>query len=403
MSAVPLDRRTVAVYLLCCTSGLLSFAPSPLEPFSLIFLCASGFAFFVVLSRGVHLPGRRIAANCLLLFLVSCFFSFFTAAWHGTPVGLWARGLAPFLILAAFWVAAPLASLNTAIDYLNAIQAGCLIWAAKVCVLGWSVLPSVLAGSLGRLTYAVPSTLVPYGIIGLTITLFNPSDFAKRVRLPAAFLFGFLILACGYRSQIAIAAIVSFVWLLRRSVPLALMALVVCGLLASAAFHVMEDTAFFQSKIERFEDTLNEGVSSRRMLEAKFAFDAFSESPFVGKGLGYQVPVDAIETNHDLGWVEASSVGYLHNIWLYLLMDLGVVGVMLYAGMVFAPLLNGLRFWRSNQLGSSVRFCVAMVIFSTITFSSFQACFRSIQVNLVLGIMVAIASSSLPNKDRNFA
>lgn len=404
LSSTPCTATQIAsIYVLCGLSGLLGFAPSVDEPISGVF--GAVLLFTLVTSIGTKDFTIRfdVIGLSIFAFLYLCLFSATGAIVNGTPISIWARGLVPFLVLAVYWVIPSRPLAGDLQHCVNAIQIGCLIWAVKVAILGWSFLPGVLHGSVGRLTYVVSSTLVPYGLIGLSLVLFNPDLRSKRTMPIQVLIFLFMIVACGYRSQIVIAAALLIMRTLRRNAILGMIAFGTVAILVSSSIALMRDTEFFSTKLERFEDGFENGFEGRRQLETEFAIDAFLESYMFGKGLGYQIPIWAIEDHGNLKHIDQATIGYLHNVWLYLLMDLGLAGAVAYCGFTVVPIWRGFVARHNHSQLGNLEVCIAVTLVSILMYSSVQACFRSIQVNLVIAFLAAISCSANSMRSRHRA
>ena len=121
----------------------------------------------------------------------------------------------------------------------------------------------------------------------------------------------------------------------------------------------------------------------------------FARSPVVGNGLQFPVPIAVTyfgRPDSDIGDL-GSTVGYLHNVWVYLLMDLGVVGLLAYVGCFAAAVLQARRMdWRKLRISN--RFAAVALIAILLLYCTVEAAFRQVQTNLILGLAAAILAKS---------
>jgi hypothetical protein len=140
--------------------------------------------------------------------------------------------------------------------------------------------------------------------------------------------------------------------------------------------------------VSRF-DSLGAERDTSRGLEWDYVFAMFSESPIVGKGLGWQVPADiAFYRVTGLDGSEAASVGFVHSLSGYLAMDLGIIGLMLYLIMV----LPRFRRWNSDDLQLFSLVALGLLLL----FCNTQASFRQIQTVLLIVALLKISDFHPP-------
>src|SRR5207237_1995184 len=119
-------------------------------------------------------------------------------------------------------------------------------------------------------------------------------------------------------------------------------------------------------------------LQSQRGVETLYGLKKFSEAPLVGKGLGFPVPLTVNQFGvQDPGPPgESDHVGYLHNVWVYLGMDLGVVGLMAYVVFFGAAVLAGLR---RGGLSDDALLASAVTVLALLIYFTVEAAFREIQ------------------------
>jgi len=379
-------------FLLIAQSALLPLVPDKLTFQTASFSATFGVLWLFWLTQPCRDSTSRRASLALGLFLLAVFFSCPIAIANGTSFGEWLRGCTPFLFLSIFYTLASARGATDALFILNALQGAALVWAVKILVVSSGQLSFLFSGTLDRLTYVTLDTLIPFGLLGFIVSLYNPSRFARRWRVVCVALFAFLILACAYRSQIVLCALATLGHpRLRRYFPLIALVAVVASTLPLGEVFPTSDVGPFGSvasrfhrlsEIRRFEDL------GTRAHEIRCAFGLFLESPIWGNGLGCPVPTYYV--------YESAYHRYIHNVWLYLLMDMGLIGLTFYV--LF--LVKSLRPTAGSDLDpqakalSRAQRCARMSIVGLILYATCQAAFRGIQFNLMLAALSIVATST---------
>jgi hypothetical protein len=380
----------------CFFLGLLPLVPSAYDPISLAF--AASFGFFLLTTVQEQLPARSVPASAwsLGLFYMLALLSVVTALHQGTSFGTWLRGLIPFLFLTSFIAYRGLGTLDDLQDAVDAIQLGACVWAVRIVAISGTALIQVLTGQLGRLTYVCMDTLVPFSLIGYLLAISNPSPRFARYRGLMLVGFGLLVVACAYRSHILL-CMAATTLTLYRSHPVVLFrvmlglggAVLVAGWFATETVTVLWDNVW-----ARFEDAIYSEDMGTRGWEIQYAWSQFLASPVWGNGLGHPIPVDVV---HDFSFAEdvgteSDSVGYIHNVWLYMLMDLGVSGFLAYVGFFLPAIVANLRSLRQRDRYHDLKYCALLTVAVMLIYTSCQAAFRLIQFNVVLGLLLAVLS-----------
>lgn len=393
--------RQKSLWLTGLCLGLLPLIPSASSPISLVFLASFGLLMWVT-AREPALEGPAPAAIIFLgLFYGLAFLSLFVAHSQGTAVSTWLRGLVPFLFLVSTLCYRGFRTIEDLQDAIDCLQAATCVWALKIFAMCGPAIVQVLTGQLGRLTYACMDTLIPFGLLGYLLALTNPSLRFARYRLLMLSGFGLLVVACAYRSHILLCVLATVI-VLYRSHPLVLVrsALGICavGLAACCCFPTFVETSLWENVGARFQDAMESDDLGTRGYEIEYAWNEFLLSPFWGHGLGHQIPVEVVfdfSASKDAGGDE-ESVGYIHNVWMYMLMDLGLTGFLAYVGYFLLPVLCAVQNWRIRDRYHDLQFCAAFTVTFLMIYTSCQAAFRLIQFNVVLGLLVAVLCVSPP-------
>ncbi|TCO80337.1 O-antigen ligase-like membrane protein [Plasticicumulans lactativorans] len=118
-----------------------------------------------------------------------------------------------------------------------------------------------------------------------------------------------------------------------------------------------------------------------RMEEYRIAWDHFRASPLVGHGLGVQHNIRFDAGNGE--WLD-TRVGYVHNWVMYVLMTGGLLGLGVYAAVLFGPAVLA---WRRCPRESGLPELTFATVAVMAVYGLFFAVFRLIPFNLVLGGM----------------
>jgi hypothetical protein len=306
---------------------------------------------------------------------------------NGVSAGDIGRGVVPFLFLSTYFVfnQLPDAYKDQLLIYFW-LAAG--IWASSIIVFNLPEFLASLRGDLLRLTFEVNAMLIPFGLIGLAISLYYES-LPKTWRRASAFVFCLLILTSGYRSQLALAAMMFLfryrnIFSIRSIFPLFL-------LMSSLGLYAVLNPAFVEMMITRFVYSLGDDV---RSLEVDFAMSVFSQSPLLGGGLGYPIPVQEVrpESLHDI--FDKRHVSYIHNFLAYALMCFGLVGTLLIAAIFLHPILRNIKSLFSMKYKQKQAAIISLLVL--LPYFQVSASFRQIQMWIVIsGLLVILQPRKL--------
>lgn len=382
--------------LVLASSALIPHPPNLRTPAAVVMVAACGSLlagwWVLVFHRLGRLP-KSTAGACLVGFLLLVLQSSLIASWHGTPLSQWFYGAIPFLFLTLYFPFLEVSRYDPRF-LLNAVLTAALVWLAKVILIASPGVSPVLSGDVERLTYVADMwrfLLLPFGMVGLTLALFAPTRFIRRIRWVVAPLFTIVALLSMYRGQ---AIVVGGIWLAyalwsraRRGERLA-----VATSLVVAAVWLLLGTRVGTSLRTRFQ-SLPAEIEGSRVSEIGYALEAFRESPVFGKGLGYPVPVEVSFAGDPQAMLMsgAESVGYVHNFVAYLLMDLGLGGFLAFAAFLFA----GMRRRRDDPRRDpdQLRTTGSLAVLALIFWMLVQASIRMIHTHLLLSALGAVLAS----------
>lgn len=389
-------------------AALMPFVPDQLSPLTVSFSFFFGLLAFlwmgkVALQRKYSLGIPSIALFC---FFLSILLSAPIALANGVSFAAWARGAVPFIFLSMYFFIAPIRREKDAFFILNTLHLASIVWLIKILIIVIAGAGKIISGEVTRLTFLTLDLTLPYSLVGLTISLFNPDPRAVKWRgwLTGAFLT--VIVGSAYRSQIilVIAVLIVYIFTQPRRKKITLFFLLFAT--GTVAISLIGQTQYWQDLVLRFQNFAQEGSSSRAM-EIRYALQHFMNSPIVGNGLGYQIPA---EVTFYGDWelikraVEVKSVGYIHNLWAYLLMDLGILGFLFYSSFTLGALINGC--WEIRSTSSQLKLGLVILLISLLMFFTISASFRQIQSNIIIATLIALlwhrGAEKSPESEGNF-
>jgi O-antigen ligase/polysaccharide polymerase Wzy-like membrane protein len=129
---------------------------------------------------------------------------------------------------------------------------------------------------------------------------------------------------------------------------------------------------------------LDENIMSR-VEEYKVAWAMFTESPWVGQGLGVRHHMK-FPAGH--GQFVEQEVGYIHNWVLYMLMVGGIVGFALYSWLIVGP---GVLLMRKRSLPVELRAALVTTLAAMTVYALSFAVFRLLSFNLLIAVCWGVA------------
>ena len=255
-----------------------------------------------------------------------------------------------------------------------------------------TALPDFISGTQARLTYVSQDFQLPLALIGITVTLFwgmrrRPVESVVLIAVLLA-----VIIATGYRSQAILVALLWVVYVARqprrRRFGLTIASLAIAG----ALLGWLVSSPFGETYLARFED-LQDELRSQRAVETLYGYSKFSEAPILGKGLGFPVPlaVNQFGATEPVSVATSDHVGYLHNVWIYLCMDLGLLGLVAYLAFFAASIRTGLK---SGASAGDATVAVSVTVATLLLYFTVEAAFREIQMNFLLGSLCAVLAKT---------
>jgi len=347
------------------------------------------FVVWVVAALPAKRRGRRPAKNrasaALTVFYLSLAISLPFSLASGVTPNEWVRAAVPFGFLAVYALF-PALSPRDCQFILRSILFAVVCWLVKT--LGSSV-GEFASGEFQRITYVNGEFGVPFVMVGLPLLLFWGMRQKKLASMLLAAVLLLVVIATGYRSQALLVAALWIAYIVRQKRRRRFLLAAGTAAVALAAFSTFAATTFGAGYLSRFKG-LDEEVQSSRAVEILYALTKFAESPLLGKGLGYPVPIAVNQFGVAVsarGDQQADHVGYVHNVWLYLAMDLGLLGLIAYIGFFATAIFSGLR---RDRRKSDVMVAAVATVLILLGYFTAEGAFRQIQMNLILGTLCAV-------------
>lgn len=383
--------------------ALMPSVPEPTDPLAIAFAVSAGLLFlrwFMTTTMKGTLP-KSTSGAWLIAFVALVLLSSMTAMLFETPFDLWLRGAIPFFFLLTFFPALQVAGRDPH-WVLDVLFLSAVAWLVSTMTAAALAVPAVLSGEVQRITHATEAWAafqLPYAMVGLALALFHPSRWLHAVRWPLAFLFSCVPLFAVSRGQIVAVVAIWLVYFTRLPAGAKRRAALPVLLLVTGIAILVWQSALHEALLQRFSDT-GDGDNSR-WLELEYAIGQFLESPLLGKGLGHQIPAEVTFAGD---WQMITSagvdtVGYMHNVIGYLLMNLGMPGLIAYLGFVASAIYDPRRVIAAHdRTGRRAALVIVVVMFGW--WFMVQPSFRHIQSNLLLAVALAVLTALKTGRSR---
>lgn len=383
--------------------ALLPSVPDILSVRTWLFLVAVGLLVIRYSGRSdaiVTRVGSTELAICLFLFL--CVLSYFWGDRSLIGISNWFRQIVPYTFLLLYFIF-PNKKKEDVYTLITLFHVSAITFV--VVNLGVAVAE---AGSdlwyMGRITYANFDFVIPFPFISLCMALFERPYKSRLLSYSHIFLCFAIVIGCGYRSQILLVIFSLIVALtLKKNIRLILIAMV---LLLSVYIYgeIALEMPIVSETLSRFEDLGSEVGESSRAIERDFAMDVFLSSPLFGAGLGTPVPVSVIFANDPLIFYDLTqdNVRYIHNLWMYLLMNLGALGLSCYVMIFISPLVSALSSYRSFanlDRSERYRFISGWAIAVLLVYATVEAAYRQIHFNMMIAVFLAVINGLRQSTD----
>ncbi len=223
----------------------------------------------------------------------------------------------------------------------------------------WMWFRGLLAGSnpVVMVSSASPTVFMGGFFIAITLAIEAHGRYRYRYALVATYFLTCMVVT-GSRTEFASAflgCLVLAILYMRRG-DVGLKRVVKLAGAGALAFVVLTIALVLTGKIEpaevadRFlsatsEDILEDQTVTNRVSETLDALQAFSQTPVLGKGLGYQTG-----TTYQIGFTSfVGSFYFIHNMYAYVLAKFGVIGFIIVMGFFFSAIRGSTRAFFSAQ------------------------------------------------------
>jgi O-antigen ligase len=383
--------------LVLCAGALMPFVPG-LNAGTFIFVFS--YFFFLFIGNGFWLDKNAVLirrAWLIVIFLFLCTFSVIWLINNGGQLDHWARAIIPFLFLLS-WFHLPTLRVVECEALAYWLLLATAIWALRILI------EAIWLASAGsdvfqvRLTNRIVDSVLPYPLVAITLLIFWGSNLIPKFRLLALMSLIVLYIWIGYRGGLIIVLTLLLLGVLAKIhfTKLFLFALPLSFFVIVIGLNFVDADGVINGLVSRFS-SLGEESEGIRALEWKYALMNWLDSPIFGKGLGWQVPADvAFFGIVDPEFEMPENVGYLHSVAAYFLMNLGIIGLLLYLFIIkpCLPKWSGLKKDRLQE-ACAVALIVLFLFFLT------QASFRQIQTTMMIVCLLKINLSMMLFNKRN--
>lgn len=357
-------------------TSVLPAVPDDLSPTVL------AFAMLVVLT-GIRAPAAKLETlpSALWAFLL---FAASSILWAESPLASSVRQLVPFLVvLSALWFA----KIQHKYVVAGALLAG-IVLSLRALHAEFS-LP-------GRITWHSLDFIMPNAMI-LVVGTFayvvgHKHNLRRSVLVMSCGLLGMTAILSGASRGMMLATLAGLVAIsLATAKTTRALAILIVSLVGIATLASLSSNAIVAERLT--PSAVREGVGVRTS-ESSAALSAWSQRPLIGHGMGKKF--DNPVARGDVTGTVGSRVSYVHNAASYLLIQVGIVGALLYAAFISTVAIKIYRLSKTDwvvQAGFGA--LVALVVLATSS-----AVFRSIHFNLFLGMIVGISISAGSNSTK---
>jgi len=366
--------------------GLLPFVPSFTSPISIFF---SGwfiwFAIVVLWNKRFRLSIDNTSLGIIMFVFVVLPINVLVGLINDIGLSELIRGAIPFIFLLTYILFCQLSDdIKENIPRLLLVSAA--TWAISTLLLNFSAFLGVMQGNIARLTYSATSMLIPFGLVGLILLMYEKKA-SNTFKITFLVIFILLIVTSGYRSQLGLTlAAIAFRY---RSV------LNIRSLLAMTAMAIIfvlyfsYNPNYLNLMLDRIRYSSGDDV---RYLEIAYAWSIFKEYPIFGGGVGYPVPIAVTRPLSALGLFEVDTVPYIHNFSAYILMGFGSLGLGVLLWILSPSLIRNsiVIFSNNNSIKEAAWICLSVLI----VYFHVSASFRQIQMWIVVSALMVVLKSN---------
>jgi len=413
LTNINLFNQLALISVLLLLSTIIPPAPKEIGIFEIVYIITFGLNIYIWLIRRRFLKIPKNTINISLTFLYLLLIeSYFVGRLYDVSLEKYIRGIVPFLnSLVFFIVLTELKSPQQISLLINTLRLIALIFPLKA---GNDIINSLITEPLisyAKIRASLEGSMFGVYVITLPIFFITLRIFAKDLSSK----FDWLIIILSSTTLIITflrSAILIFTFVLMLLISKAvhektinikkiLFIILKIGISLSCLsltlifepVRILLNTALsivLSGYIDRFKFLLEKG--DVRLVETQEVLKHFIESPFLGKGLGFQYSYHRdIYMNKSFFWMG----GYTHNIYTYFLLDFGIVGTLILTLLIISIIYE---FKKNNKHPSprirGLNFSFGLAILTMFLYANFQSIYRSVPYFLLfftfLGIMVKL-------------
>lgn len=375
-------RKDLELKFLFFCVGLMPYVPSFSSPQSILFV----FAFTIYAIQAIYINGHnfRIDHTGIIVFLLCVVFlpsMTIVSAILGNAASAAFRVAVPFFFIIVYIFFAQ--DRRTSIERVpHLIILSGAVWVANIVLKYPSDVIAAMTGSLARLTFVSSEMLVPLGLAGFILTIYD-RRLHGLLQFSLAFIFFGMILLSGYRSQVLL-AIAVFIFA-NRNIMIAKNFISIAVLLICVLMYLSLNQTYLEMMLSRGIYSSGDLV---RLLEIDFAQSVFEKNIVFGGGFGVQVPLALTRPGMSLEAIDQQYVPYIHNFLFYILMVSGLFGLSFFILLFFPAFIISIRCYLKGSMSREIESAVTCLI-TILVYFQISASFRQIQMWIILCALLA--------------
>jgi O-antigen ligase len=400
------DYGRLNLFLIIIALALLPFSLNIKGIFELIFISLLMLNVLLIVANRSSIK-RKILEYKTSIFYATFLLSIMWSSLYGFVIGSTTLndmiiGVIPFLFLSVYWIV--LLWVKNIFQVSSVFK--CVVLAGSIVssrVVTLFIINSVAGNYLSRVTFAYPKATTPLTIIATIISiyfiLYSDSKKEKWIYF-AVFTLNLLgVLLTFTRSMILLLALALIIYYalniklrLKRNIVSMKKSLFIFLAISLIPILILKDKllSILSLLFIRFNSLfsgLNADPNSiARLNEVKISLAFFQSRPIFGFGIGYLFQPGINGELH----------GYTHNIFSYLIVTMGMVGVLVYTILIIyilADLLHIIKKVSKNEIQTTTMLITIFVSLITLMlYSQFFAVFRTIEYNFVFATLLAAFS-----------
>ncbi|MCS7254558.1 MAG: O-antigen ligase family protein [Armatimonadetes bacterium] len=388
-------KISILVGLILLNTAFIDPAPHSIYIGEIVYIGLFVIVIFIFATQVLMRGSIQISSNYLYIPLLCIFILTIASLWqgivvNGTPFYLWLRGFIPFVnYLIFFLLIRELRSLSNLYILIGFLLASALVILFKIIFVIANAYPLNLLeirAALPRHAFQ-PHILASFGFL---IGYATESSGKKRLcAILLALIFLASMLVTISRSLTLLAILIGIIGIMRRTrFPVILLKLIILCITFAFLFSLIsaKKTVNLHSIwISRFSRNILEDV---RVEESAAVLKEFAKHPILGNGLGYQYSYYRSAIN--LEW----EGGYTHNFITYILLTMGLVGLIIFLWLLGTILLELHLTYKAvaksqNEQIRSIFWGLVLCLIGVLLYSLMQSIFRALAFPIIVSFTLA--------------